>query len=162
MGYTECDQYWLDPTRDLLVAVREIAFRLALQGEGQGSPVPVQEMLVEQEAIEVAYMSDYLFLGLAVGVLGLSFLTVLPLLLGWWHLGREVSLSPIEVARAFGAPELKGSSSDSDAGQLMKEIGSKKLSYGEVAVGESNQIMRALGFGEPGVTQRPRKGVVCL
>ena len=158
-GYAECDNYWLDPTRDLLMMMREVAFRLALQGEGQGGPVPVQDMLVEEKVTEVVYASDYLFLWLAVGVIGLSVLTVSPLLHGWWRLGREVSLSPMEVARAFGAPALRGSGSNSDTGQLMKEIGAKKVSYGEMTMGESSQFARELSFGEPGVVHRPQKGV---
>ena len=156
--YTECDNYWLDPTEDLLETVREVAFRLSLQGVGQSGPVPVQEMLVEREATEVVYTSDYLFLGLAVGVIGLSLITVSPLLLGWWKLGREVSLSPVEIARAFGAPVLKESGSNSNTGQLMKELRADKLSYGEVTSLESGQTVSTLGFGLPGVAQRPRKG----
>lgn len=28
---------------------------------------------------------------------------VFPLFIGWWKLGRKVSLSPVEMAKAFGA-----------------------------------------------------------
>lgn len=121
--YTECLSYWLDPTHDLLMAVREIAFRLAFQTYLTG--VAPQEMRAELLSTEVVYRSDYMFLGLALMFIGLSALAVVPLLLKWWRLGRNVSLSPIEIARAFGAPELMaGSGSNSTASELMREVGS--------------------------------------
>jgi len=155
-----CLSYWLDPTHDLLMSVREIAFRLAFQTNVTG--VATQEMRAERLLTEVVYQSDYKFLGLALLFIGLSALTVVPLLLKWWRLGREVSLSPIEVARAFGAPELMaGSGSNSSASELMKEVGSREVRYGQVVYGEyGGPTVTALAFAHPTMVQPPQKGTV--
>jgi hypothetical protein len=156
--HNACLSYWLDPTHDLLMTVREIAFRLAFQTNVTG--VAVQEMRAERLMTELVFQSDYVFLGLALMLIGVSALAVVPLLLKWWRLGRAVSLSPIEVARAFGAPELvAGSGSNSSLSELMKEVGSRKVRYGQVVYGEnSGPTAAALAFAHPTMVQPPEKG----
>ncbi|KAK0616899.1 hypothetical protein B0T14DRAFT_254301 [Immersiella caudata] len=154
--YAECRNYWLDPIDDILMAARSIAFRIAF--EGNLTNVPLQTMQSEREVTELVYQSDFLFLGLALVFIVLSGLTVTPLLWNWWRLGREVSLSPVEVARAFAAPELlPGSGSNSAAEELMRDVGLREVRYGETAHG---QMARVLAFAHPGVVQPPKNGVV--
>lgn len=157
--YGECLSYRLDPTHDLLMAVREVAFRLAFQTNV--TDVAVQEMRAERLVTEVVYRSDYMFLGLALMFIALSALTVMPLLLKWWRVGREVSLSPVEVARAFGAPELvAGSGSNSSARELLREVGSRNIRYGEAVRGQyGGPTVTALAFADPAMVQPPRNGV---
>ena len=163
----ECLNYWLDPTQDILTTARELAFRLAIQGNN--SDTVAQSIQATQEGIEVIYTSDLLFLGLALMLIGLSAIAVVPLMMNWWRLGRDVSLSPIEIARAFGAPELVASGSNSDADKLMKEIGSSEVRYGVVSSGATSiytpsqagyQSMPGaeLAFAHPSLIQAPRKG----
>jgi hypothetical protein len=45
-------------------------------------------------------------------------------------LGREVSLSPVEVAKAFAAPALQEASSNAEVEQLVKEIRGQRVRYG--------------------------------
>ena len=119
----ECLNYWLDPTHDILIAVRAIAFRVAFEGNLRG--LPAQLVQAERTSADLVYQSDYRLLGLALMMIGLSALTVLPLLRGWWRL-RRVSLSPVEISRAFGAPELLvGSASNSDVGELISDVGER-------------------------------------
>jgi hypothetical protein len=66
-------------------------------------------------------------------LIGLGAVAVIPLLMHWWRLGWVVSLSPIEIARAFSAPKLVGSGSNSGGDRLMKEIGAKEVWYGVVS-----------------------------
>lgn len=122
-------------------------------------------MRAELLSTEVVYRSDYMFLGLALMFIGLSALAVVPLLLKWWRLGRNVSLSPIEIARAFGAPELMaGSGSNSTASELMREVGSRDIRYGEVVQGQygGSTGTNALAFANPTMVQPPRKGATYL
>jgi hypothetical protein len=97
--WPDCIYYWQDPTEDVLATIRQIAFRMASEANVTG--VAVQEMQAERQAVEVVYQSDYLFLGLSLILIGLSAVAVVPLMWRWWKLGREVSLSPMETARAF-------------------------------------------------------------
>ncbi|KAM0190325.1 hypothetical protein ACHAPI_009577 [Fusarium lateritium] len=155
-----CQNQWLDPTHDILMTARELIFRLALQSNN--TDVAAQSVRVTQRGTEVVYTSDFLFLGLALMLIGLSAISVLPLLMYWWRLGRDVSLSPVEIARAFSAPELMNSGSNSDAGRLMKDIGAKEVRYGVVSSksmdGDWGQVTSELAFAHPSVAQAPQKG----
>jgi hypothetical protein len=158
--YSMCQNQWLDPTHDILMTARELMFRLALQGNN--TDVVAQSVLLTLRGTEVVYTSDFLFLGLALLLIGLASISVVPLLMYWWRLGRDVSLSPIEIARAFSAPELMDSGSNLDASRLVKEIGSREVRYGVVAFqsadGYWGQTTSELAFGHSGVVQAPQKG----
>ncbi|KAH7199269.1 hypothetical protein DER44DRAFT_671795 [Fusarium oxysporum] len=155
-----CQNRWLDPTHDILMTARELMFRLALQGNN--SYVVAQSVRVSQEGTEVVYTSDFLFLGLALMLIGLAAVAVVPLLMYWWRLGRDVSLSPIEIARAFSAPELAGSGSNLDVSRLVKDIGDRKVRYGAVSYRGANSyqghVWSELAFAQPRVVQAPQKG----
>ena len=53
-----------------------------------------------------------------------------PIFLEWWHLGRTVSLSPIETAKAFGAPGLSTRDSNAEAKAILKTIRGHEVPYG--------------------------------
>ncbi|KAK0750858.1 hypothetical protein B0T18DRAFT_443495 [Schizothecium vesticola] len=158
--WPDCIYYWQDPTEDVLATIRQIAFRMAFEANVTG--VAVQEMQAERQTVEVVYQSDYLFLGLSLMLIGLSAVAVVPLMWKWWRLGREVSLSPMETARAFGAHELvPGSGSNSSASELMGEVGSREVRYGEVVYGQyGGPTVTALAFAHPTMVSEPRRGAV--
>ncbi|KAF0640321.1 hypothetical protein FPSE5266_03266 [Fusarium pseudograminearum] len=157
---TRCQNKWLDPTHDILMTARELMFRLALQGNN--TDVAPQSVRVTQRGTEVVYTSDFLFLGLALLLIGLAAISVVPLLMYWWRLGRDVSLSPIEIARAFSAPELIDLGSNLDASRLIKDIDTKEVRYGvvsyESADGNREQTTSELAFAHPSVVQAPQRG----
>jgi hypothetical protein len=80
-----------------------------------------------------------------------AILAVVPTFYGWWRLGRDVNLDPIETARAFDAPVLGGATalSNADVHMLVKNIGRRRIVYGETlqadGKGERKLTMRALG-----------------
>ena len=49
---------------------------------------------------------------------------------GWWRIGRNVSFSPVEIAKAFDAPLLQGAYSNGEAEGILKDVGHKRLRYG--------------------------------
>jgi hypothetical protein len=63
----------------------------------------------------------YVAAGAIASLLGV--LAVLPLYHGWWRLSRKVSLSPLEVAKAFGASLLGDVGSNADAEELASSVG---------------------------------------
>lgn len=78
------------------------------------------------------YSSHYLFLGLSILVTMLGVVSVTLIFNGWWHLERNMSMSPIETAKALSAPLLRGHDSNSLAEDILKEVGTKDLRYGDV------------------------------
>jgi hypothetical protein len=179
-----CDMSYQDPTSDILDTVRELAFRTALYIPGDGRVVSAQKktkkreeeslpqplsqdqrdaaflrsMEVEESRPEVVYKSQYIYLAIAVGVTLLATFCVCVILEGWWHLGRNVSLSPIEIANAFQAPLLEESSPNASARKLLKSCGSRKVRYGAVWHGERD--VPSLKFEGVDGCEKPRKGQV--
>ncbi len=134
-----CGWTWADPTADLLAAARELMFRSAI---ATGNSSTVQRVLATDSSIRTVYCSNYIYLGLALLMtfLGLGF--VAPIFYGWWNLGRKVSLSPVETAKAFNAPLLRRFDSSGDVDALLKDVRGRAVKYGEVAILGGNAVRR--------------------
>ena len=150
---TSCNAAWSDPTADVINALRELMFRAAIAASNASTQ---QTTVAEQTSIRAVYASHYSWLGGAIIVILLTVLAITPLFSGWWHLGRSVSLSPIETAKAFEAPLLYGDAYNADVNLLLKEMGKRRVRYGEAAFVESSG--RRLRIGEPSQTVQPTPG----
>lgn len=146
-----CQFDWTDPTDDIIASLENIMFRAALQipielpnntnpygptGTMDTTSFPTKQTL---QGIDIGaqnfFKTQYAFMGAAAGVITLAVLTVLPLYYNFWQLGRAVSFSPIETAKAFNSPLLRDSDITSRNGEvdgLVKSIGKKRVRYGFV------------------------------
>ena len=87
---------------------------------------------------------------------GICIALILPTYWGWWLLGRPVSFSPLEVAKAFGAPMLSNCNSNASGRDIAKaDVGATRVQYG---ASQANGRMR-LGFANPARVERPRESV---
>ncbi|KAK4620140.1 hypothetical protein CLAFUW4_11134 [Fulvia fulva] len=126
-----------DPTPYLLHQARELLFRTALvQGNGTS-----MELVQGASQIRTAgvYVSHYEFLGIAVAISLVAVSIVIAAYAGYCHLGREVSMSPIEIAKAFNAPLLPHEPSNANADELTKSAGGTPVRYG---------LLSEKGFGQ--------------
>jgi hypothetical protein len=154
---------FLSPTFDMMAKVREVAFRAAVQmptlnvtnyfednnsDQTAWEAAATQRVLIKQVRTETIYKTQYIFLIIAVLLTFSATFSVLAVFNGWWRLGRNVSLSPIEIARAFAAPALSDAGSNFEVRTLLKQVGDKELRYGTVM--EKNGVdegMASLRFG---------------
>ena len=158
-----CPIAWGNPSHDMLGTARTLAFRTALAAANSSNATDTQTIDAVQEDVLVVYVSHYLYLGLALFFTLLSTVAVMPIFIGWWRLGRSVSLSPIEVAKAFDAPALGSSDSNATATYLLKEVGDRHLQYGAVnsrlfAMGAGADGTEKLVMAEPGAVRVPTDG----
>ncbi|KAI4654379.1 uncharacterized protein J4E78_007425 [Alternaria triticimaculans] len=155
-----CSGNFTDPTFDIMSDARELAFRAALYADH--IPETTFQVEVQQEWAKIIYRSHYIYLAFAVAITLIATLCVFSISLGWWHLGREVSLSPIEVAKAFAAPVLQNASSNAEVEALVKEIGSRRVRYGATWNDENDieETQPNLRFEEPGECEKPQNGQV--
>lgn len=65
-------------------------------------------------------------------VLCLACLAVCPTYWGWWYLGRPVSMSPLEIARAFDAPVFSEADANATGKDLKNAFGDKKFKFNPV------------------------------
>lgn len=61
---------------------------------------------------------------------------------GFSTLGRKVSLNPLEVARAFGAPMFEGLDGNATAGDVEMQKGSLRVKYGAVEAYGGEKVLR--------------------
>jgi hypothetical protein len=81
----------------------------------------------------LAFRTDYGYLACAAVLMLAATAAIVPTLWGWWKLGRPVTMSPIETARAFQTPLLSDASvlpmSNAVVEELIGTYGTKKVKY---------------------------------
>jgi hypothetical protein len=88
-----------------------------------------------------------------------SVFALIPLYYGYWTLGRVVSLSPLEVARAFGSPLFDGLDGNVSAADIECARGHVGVKYGVVERSGAEKVLRMEFVGRTGV-RRPREGEI--
>jgi hypothetical protein len=104
-----CNFTFSSPVHDIPHAMEEVLFRTAhapgvLCVEGFLLTIESQTFQATQVTPTLVFHSNHRCLGIAIGILTLALLALLIPLRGWWQLRRQVGLSPLETAKAFGAP----------------------------------------------------------
>lgn len=154
-SYANCDLSFTDPSNDLVQGVRSLMFRTAIAAANSSIPADSQYVTAQESTTLPIYESHYLYLGLAVLVTSLGWLAMLPIFGGWWHVGRTVTMSPVETGKAFRAPMLASSDGNAEIDKLLKEVGTRPIRYGAVATG--GEYSR-LELHEPRYMQKPWGG----
>ncbi|KAI1439839.1 hypothetical protein F5Y02DRAFT_35614 [Annulohypoxylon stygium] len=159
--FSTCGMTWEDPTADIINTANNLMFRSAIAySNSNASAVIPQQLTAQQTRVANAYQSRYEFLGITVGCMVLQALVISSLLLGWRRLGRQVSLSALEIARALEAPLLQNGSSNSKIGEHLSSLRPIKLRYGEILPetainsGCENQSMQQF---QPGLAKPPHQ-----
>lgn len=150
-----CSSNWADPTTHILTSLNELAFRVSLLSHGieyrntSQPPTPQILEMVEDSMVNV-FHSEYRYL-LGSSLLGALFvLLVAPTFWGWWEIGRSVTLNPIEIAKAFDAPFFQGPGSNATERELVQNMGSRMLRYGEAdGQGSAEESRRQLKLADP-------------
>lgn len=90
------------------------------------------------------------YLAAALIAILLALLALVNLLWGWWQLEQSVTLSPIETARAFGAPALQTSRANATINDILREIGENNFTANEGrATGQTEDFGQKLPLGTP-------------
>ena len=90
-----------------------------------------QNVSVYMTIDETVYVSHRGWMLGAFAAMALAFFGILPLFASWAELGRDVSLNPIETARAFDAPLLRDSDPNGTASELVAgRLGGLRVRYG--------------------------------
>jgi len=124
-----------------------------------------QTVELSESTVVAVYKVRYVFTLAALGVTLAASLSVSFLLAGWRRLGRDFSVSPLEVAKAFDAPLLRDVGSNVSAEEMAKELrAAPRVRYGEVweggpgKQGEEDGGVPRLMVDETGRVSAPRRG----
>lgn len=119
-------------------------------------PLPQELRMDSVQTIQI-YQSNYWWLLAAVATMTVSTLLIMTLLFGYWSLGRPTSLSPLELAKAFGAPILAQVESNADAQEIVRATEGRSCRYGEM-IGQERLTLQ-IGLSEWNIV-KPQAGRV--
>lgn len=112
----------------------------------------------------VHYRTHYVYAGLAFGITILCIVLVIPSFWQYGQLGRRVTLGPVDIASAFGAPTLvdnaRAEARNENIDTLIKHIGNREIVYGFVDVDgdgevDDHQEMHLQGTNQLGLPAEP-------
>jgi hypothetical protein len=147
-----CQFNWNSPMVNITNALNSVAFRAASIAGWDRNETYLQTFNAVQTQPMVVYHSEYGFLAAAILVLLIALFAVSSTLYGFWQIGHDTSLSPLETAQALNAPILAGGSGTPTGNlkQLVTEIGKKEVKYGVVSShGIDGTEVHKLGIGPP-------------
>ncbi|ETN44487.1 uncharacterized protein HMPREF1541_10157 [Cyphellophora europaea CBS 101466] len=149
---SSCDLYFRDPITELLAGARDLMFRLGVAAIN--STMPSQSVMAESSEKRAVFRTNYAYLGGAVGITIVALLLAAALFKGYSTLGRPMTMSPVELAKAFDAPLLKGADSNAEMKALIELMGTRSVMYG-AGTGASGQDTSAdeIIMHEPGEWQ---------
>ena len=117
-------------------------------------PAPQLVRAVDNSEIAV-FESNSACMWASVGLILATLMSVLVLFHGYWRLGRQTSLSPIETAKAFDGPLLREAESNASVEQIVgSRVGQQVVRYGQVL----GRVRPRVGFGEVGDVGTPAVG----
>ncbi|KAF2643901.1 hypothetical protein P280DRAFT_546780 [Massarina eburnea CBS 473.64] len=91
---------------------------------------PLFQRALTLSPVTQTYTTHPIFVAIGIFLSFASVLATMPLYFGFWELGRTVSLNPLEIAKAFGAPLLKGLDGNATPDMITVERGGMSVKYG--------------------------------
>lgn len=162
--YYDIDRPGLDdPAIELLRKINTLSFVAALYLKDQPSTAVTnrtaagmssQTALSSVTGIVEEYITDFNYVAGALVATLVTILLVLPVYWGFWHLGRKVTLGPLEIANAFNAPIIKPDNVKGQHGdfeEVLQEVGKRRVRYGQL----KDAPPGSMGIAEPESVVQP-------
>jgi hypothetical protein len=124
---TACSIAFFNPMETLLSTMRELAFRTALQVASTSTANTTITYPYTALTSVTIYTTNQKWLRIASIFAAMGILCLLPLYNGYWNLGRKVSMSPLEIVRAFDVNLLKDVNANADVEGILKEVGNDRV-----------------------------------
>jgi hypothetical protein len=170
---------WADPIDDIIAMAHELTLRTAiatthvmpynLEGNSITGSQPevaypnltLVNRTLEQHATmtrsytETVYQTQVGWVAGAFILIMLSCLSIVPTYWGWWNLGRPVTMSPLEIAKAFDAPLLRPTDPNGTAADHIRVVGDMRLRYGldDTTLKRSEVELQSLRSNDPHSTK---------
>ena len=118
--------------------------------------LPSQQFLASVTGIVEEYQTSFAYVGGALAATFVTLILVLPVYWGFWKLGRKVTLGPLEISNAFGAPIIapdRTKAYHGDFEQVLEDVGKRRVQYGQLKNAPAGQM----GLAEPEKVLKPAK-----
>ena len=152
-----------DPTVELLRKINTLSFVAGLYHQNapktnqtlrKAQGMTSQQFLASVTGIVEEYQTDRKYVAGALVATFVTVLLVLPVYWGFWQLGRKVTLGPLEITNAFGAPITRPNQTKAyhgDFDQVLEDIKHRRVQYGQL----TNAPPGEMGIAEPQRVARP-------
>jgi len=100
------------------------------------------------------YQTSFIYMAGGVVATLFTVICVLPVYWGFWELGRKVTLGPLEITNAFGAPITKPDQTKhyhGDFDQVLEDVKDRRVQYGQIADAPPGEF----GIAEPTRVVKP-------
>jgi hypothetical protein len=131
-----------DPTVESLRKINTLIFVTGLyingdptidKDERAAKGMASQEIIAVVKGIVEEYLTNFSYVGGALAATFITVMIVLPVYWGFWQLGRKVTLGPLDISQAFGAPIIapdKTRAYHVDFDQVLMDVGDRGVQYG--------------------------------
>jgi len=121
----KCSLMFYSPTQYILRQMLSYTFRAAQQValERDDEEQYKQDFVAVHTYSELWYITDFRWLAASAATMLIGLMAASSLLWGWWRLDRYVTLSPLETAKALGAPVLASKGPEQEADSIVEEAG---------------------------------------
>lgn len=156
-----------DPAIALLRKLNTLSFVAGLYLNGapttpvsqrKAANMPSQTVLTSVTGIVEEYTTNFSYIAGALVATLITVLLVLPVYWGFWQLGRKVTLGPLEITEAFGAPIVtpeRYKNTHGDFAEILRDVGKRRVRYGQLRGAPMGQM----GIAEPQSVVYPDKVV---
>ena len=167
--------WFQDPTPDIISTYNQMMFRGATIAASWSNTSHLIDdgvsinQTVSAKTVTNIFSSDFRWFAGAAIVQVATALLILPMFWGWWTLGGDLSMSPLNTALAFNSPVFKDVNSANGAKGVIKALGGMKVKFGVVAVSEQTTISQSspgggcvggrLGIAESQSVATPQNGM---
>ncbi|KAI4663701.1 uncharacterized protein J4E78_004118 [Alternaria triticimaculans] len=146
-----------DPTIEMLRKLNTLSFVTALyikgapktdRDERKALGMASQNITTSITGIVEEYLTSSAYVYGALAATFITVILVLPVYWGFWQLGRKVTLGPLEISQAFGAPIIapdKMKAYHGDFDQVLEDVGDRRVQYGQLRNAPPGQM----GLAEP-------------
>ncbi len=146
-----------DPTVQMLRKINTLSFVAALYHSGAPTTVNTtrkaqglasQQFETTVTGIVQEYQTSFIYMAGGVVATLFTVICVLPVYWGFWELGRKVTLGPLEITNAFGAPITKPDQTKhyhGDFDQVLEDVKERRVQYGQLADAAPGEF----GIAEP-------------
>jgi hypothetical protein len=123
--YAKCRMMWRSPKEYVIHSIHDFMFRAAIAADKNSNQV----FVAERRSRTLVFTSNYRYLGAALGGTVAALLAILILFWGWSELDWHVSLSPLEIARAFQAPVMQHAGQGHEIDDILRRTGQLQVIF---------------------------------
>jgi hypothetical protein len=118
-----------------------------------------QSVQVSEQQMFAVYTISLPYMIAAAILSLLAIPAIIRLYYGWWELGRSISLDPLELAKAFNAPQLEMIDGNAKGVDIAQQVRRRRVRYG-VVDGVDSTKKGVLKLDDEEVVRKPKLGEI--